>query len=92
MSEQNWNSPAERTVQYMAASTPEFEEFNRILLIVHAAEHDIDVSLPVHAGVSSYTLLWDSSQDTFDSTTVEHAPAATLRVPGTSMQLFRANA
>jgi len=92
MSEQNWNSPAERTVQYMAASTPEFEEFNRILLIVHAAEHDIDVSLPVHTGVSSYTLLWDSSQDTFDSTTVEHAPAATLRVPGTSMQLFRANA
>ena len=32
----DWNSPGERTLQYLAASTPEFEEFNRILLVVHA--------------------------------------------------------
>jgi len=91
MSEQNWNSPEERTVQYLAASTPEFEEFNRILLIVHAAEHDINVTLPEHSGVSSYTLLWDSSWDALDDTIVELAPSAIRRVPGTSMQLFRAN-
>ncbi len=32
MSLDDWDSPAERTLQYLAASTPEFEEFNRILL------------------------------------------------------------
>ena len=30
--------PAHRTLQYLAASTPEHEEFNRILLIVHGLE------------------------------------------------------
>ena len=61
MSEEDWGSPAERTLQYLAASTPEYEEFNRILLIVHGLEEDITVTLPEHEGVTSYTLLWDSA-------------------------------
>ena len=42
MSLEDWDSPAERTLQYLAASTPEFEEFNRILLVVHGLETDGD--------------------------------------------------
>ena len=38
--------PSHRTLQYVAASTPEFEEFNRILLIVHGNERPIEVTLP----------------------------------------------
>ncbi len=50
MSLEDWDSPAERTLQYLAASTPEFEEFNRILLIVHGLEEDVTVTLPAPRG------------------------------------------
>ncbi|MCU1558727.1 MAG: glgX [Microbacteriaceae bacterium] len=59
MSITDWDSPKERTLQYLAASTPEFEEFNRILLIVHGLEVEETVCLPEHEGVTSYELLWN---------------------------------
>ncbi|MCU1439616.1 MAG: glgX [Rhodoglobus sp.] len=91
MSEKDWDSPEERTLQYLAASTPEFEEFNRILLIVHGLEDDVTVTLPEHEGVSSYTLLWDSADEDASETMTEHGPGSELTVAGTSMQLFRAS-
>jgi glycogen operon protein len=91
MDEEDWNSPTERTLQYMAASTPEHEGFNRILLVVHAAEFDTTVTLPRHEGVASFTLLWDSSRDDLQGSVIEHAPGTPLHVGATSMQLFRAH-
>ena len=91
MSEQDWHSSNERTLQYLAASTPEHEEFNRILLVVQGREADVTVTLPVPAGVGSYTLLWDSSHDDISDAVIEHVPGARLLVPGASMQLFRAH-
>jgi glycogen operon protein len=88
MSIEDWDSPAERTLQYLAASTPEFEKFNRILLIVHGLESDETVTLPQHEGVSSYELLWNSAAD--DAPAEEHTPGTKLTITGTSMQLFRA--
>ena len=90
MSEDDWNSPKERTLQYLAASTPKHEEFNRILLIVQAREQDVTVTLPEHEDVSSYTLLWDSSHNDLNDTVIEHAPGTPLLAPGASMQLLRA--
>ncbi|HTL42184.1 MAG TPA: glycogen debranching protein GlgX [Pseudolysinimonas sp.] len=89
MSLEDWDSPAERTLQYLAASTPEFEEFNRILLVVHGLETTVTVTLPEHEGVSGYTLLWDSSHD--DAATTLHAPGEELVLGPTSMRLFRAS-
>ncbi len=91
MDEADWNSPESRTLQYLAASTPEFEDFNRILLIVNATEDDTIVWLPVHEGVESYTLLWNSAHDNPETTASEHRPGAVVGVSGTSMQLFRAH-
>ncbi|WP_309621156.1 glycogen debranching protein GlgX [Salinibacterium sp.] len=91
MSEQDWDSPVERTLQYLAASTPEFEEFNRILLIVHGLEDDVTVTLPRHAGVTGYLLLWDSAVEDPSESMTEHAPGGELVVAGVSMQLFRAH-
>ncbi|MGN6501635.1 MAG: glycogen debranching protein GlgX [Pseudolysinimonas sp.] len=88
MSLEDWDSPAERTLQYLAASTPEFEEFNRILLVVHGLETTVTVTLPEHEGVTGYTLLWDSSQD--DAAPTVHAPGEELVLGPTSMRLFRA--
>jgi len=93
MSDGDWDSPGQRTLQYLAASTPEFEEFNRILLIVHGLEEDITVTLPEHEGVESYTLLWDSAVTDLDESPPghEHGPGSELTVAGASMQLFRAH-
>jgi len=91
MSPDDWDSPAERTLQFLAASTPEFEEFNRILLVVHGLETTATVTLPQHEGVSGYTLLWDSSHDELPDDVGHHAPGDALEVGPTSMRLFRAH-
>lgn len=91
MTMDDWDSPTERTLQYLAASTPEFEEFNRILLIVHGLEEPVDVTLPAHEGVAGYTVLWDSSHDDISELEPEHSPRETLAVGATSMLLLRAH-
>ncbi|MBO9578244.1 MAG: glycogen debranching enzyme [Microbacteriaceae bacterium] len=90
MTMDDWDSPAERTLQYLAASTPEFEAFNRILLVVHGLEEDVEVVLPAHEGVESYTQLWDSSVQVFPGE-VAYRPGMTVPVHGTSIQLYVAN-
>jgi glycogen operon protein len=87
----DWDSPAERTLQYMAASTPEFEDFNRILLIVHGLEEDVTVTLPEHAGVIGYSLLWDSAVDVYEDPEVDYLAGGQVSVAGTSIQLFSAH-
>ena len=89
MSIEDWDSPTSRTLQYLAASTPEFEEFNRILLVVHGRAGATTVTLPANPDVTSYTLLWDSADDHAEE--VDLRPGATRAIAGTSMQLFRAN-
>ncbi|MES2092453.1 MAG: glycogen debranching protein GlgX [Actinomycetota bacterium] len=89
MSIQDWDSPSERTLQYLAASTPEFEEFNRILLIVHGLETPETVCLPEHTGVASYELLWNSADDHAAAET--HSPGSELTLAPASMQLFLAH-
>ncbi|HEV7743005.1 MAG TPA: glycogen debranching protein GlgX [Pseudolysinimonas sp.] len=91
MSLEDWDSPAERTLQYLAASTPEFEEFNRILLVVHGLETTVTVTLPEHEGVAGYTLLWDSSHDDLSGLDAEHVPGEELELGPTSMRLYRAH-
>ncbi|WP_168915336.1 glycogen debranching protein GlgX [Microcella flavibacter] len=91
MTMDDWDSPAERTLQYLAASTPEFEHFNRILLVVHGLEEPTSVRLPAHVGVTGYTLLWDSSHDDISQLELEHQPGEPLTVGPTSMLLFRAH-
>lgn len=90
MSVEDWDSPEERTLQLLAASTPEFEAFNRILLIVHGLEATVTVTLPEHEGVRGYSLLWDSS-DADGGTGGDHPPGSELVVAGTSMVLLRAH-
>ena len=87
----DWHSPEERTLQYLAASTPEFEAFNRILLVVHAHEEETEVVLPDHAGVTGYTRLWDSVDEEPVHDPVDHSPGDTITVPPLSMHLFRAH-
>jgi glycogen operon protein len=90
MSDADWNSASQRTLQYLAASTPEFEDFNRILLIVHGQEDSVTVTLPEHEGVTGYTLLWDSAREETDFRHSEHGPGSEVTLTGASMLLLRA--
>lgn len=96
MDAEDWNSPAERTLQYLAASTPETEAPNRILLVVHARETEAEVVLPASAGVTGYALLWDSAEESpdepsgDDGRTTWFAPGGRMTIAGPSMRLFRA--
>jgi glycogen operon protein len=87
----DWNSPDQRTLQFLAASTPEFEAFNRILLVVHAHEEATEVVLPDHEGVTGYRRLWDSSGEEPIADPTVHAPNDVLAIPPLSMHLFRAD-
>jgi glycogen operon protein len=91
MAQEDWDSPENRTLQYLAASTPEFEEFNRILLVVHGLETETTVTLPSHEGVACYTLLWDSTLETVSDADGEFAPGQAVTMGPTSMKLFRAH-
>lgn len=93
MSEEEWNNPANRTLQYLAESTPHEETVDRILLIVHALEDDTLVRLPHHDGYEGYQLLWDSAEESprdIDGHLEEHLPGQMLQMAGTSMRLYRA--
>jgi glycogen operon protein len=90
MSDERWTDPAHRTLQYVAASTPESEDFNRILLIVHGTEAPVDVTLPTIDGVTSYVSLWSSAEDAPSADEPVLAPGDVVPTPPTSMHLFRA--
>lgn len=96
MDADDWNSPAERTLQYLAASTPETEAPNRILLVVHARETEAEVALPVAAGVTGYELLWDSAEESpaglrgDAGSAPRFGPGERMTIAGPSMRLFRA--
>jgi len=87
MSHDDWNSSETRCVQYMASSTPEFEDFNRVLVVVHGAEQELAVVLPAHEGVETYELLWSSADHGEGSI---HAPGEVFAASGPTITLFRA--
>ncbi|WP_157005961.1 glycogen debranching protein GlgX [Agromyces laixinhei] len=89
---EDWNSPEQRTLQYLAASTPVAEARNTILLVVHAHESDVEVVLAAHDGVGGYTLLWDSADESPADAATEHAPGEHITMTGPSMRLYRAHA
>ena len=90
MEQQQWADPGNRTLQYVAASTPDTEAHNRILLIVHGTESPVDVRLPEEIdGATRFVSLWSSAQERPSDDAEVFAPGDVLPVSGTSMRLFR---
>ncbi|MDL5350416.1 glycogen debranching protein GlgX [Microbacterium sp. zg-YB36] len=90
MSGERWTNPAHRTLQYAAASTPQTEQPNRILLIVHGNERPIDVTLPAIDGVTRFVSLWSSADERPGQDEPVFHQGDVVTMTGTSMRLFRA--
>ncbi|WP_228484802.1 glycogen debranching protein GlgX [Microbacterium cremeum] len=90
MSIERWTDPAHRTLQYVAASTPEVEDFNRILLMVHGNERPTEVTLPEVEDVTRFVSLWSSEDETPNTDGPALHPGEVVPLAGTSMRLFRA--
>jgi glycogen operon protein len=90
MSIERWTDSSHRTLQYVAASTPEFEDFNRILLMIHGTERPVEVTLPDADGVTRYVSLWCSADETPAPAGEVYAPGDVVSLDSTSMHLFRA--
>jgi glycogen debranching enzyme len=89
MSGDRWGDPTHRTLQYVAASTPEHEAFNRILLMIHGNEQPIDVTLPAIDGASRFVSLWSSEDETPAAEQAVLFAGDVVSLSGTSMRLFR---
>ncbi|WP_207457106.1 glycogen debranching protein GlgX [Herbiconiux sp. SYSU D00978] len=89
MTEEDWNSPEARLLQYLGAATPELEQHNRVLLVFNGVDADRTITLPKHDTVVSYVLLWDSADDRGAGRV--HSPGDRVAIAGTSMLLFRAD-
>jgi glycogen operon protein len=90
MEQAQWADPGNRTLQYVAASTPDTEAANRILLIVHGTESPIDVRLPEELeDATRFVSLWSSADERPATESETFAPGDILPIPGTSMRLFR---
>lgn len=94
MTHDEWNQSGMRTIQLFSRSTPEVEDLNRTLVVIHGTEQDTRITLPEVDGVAEYTLLWDSawtSPAAAPSAEVTGHPGRALDVSGMSVLLFRAN-
>jgi glycogen operon protein len=88
MSIDDWNAPGQRTLQYLASETPEAGPRDRVLLVVHARSAAAQVTLPSRPGVTRYSLLWDSADESPLGEPVALAPGSIERVAGWSMRLY----
>ncbi|BDI21939.1 glycogen debranching protein GlgX [Herbiconiux sp. L3-i23] len=89
MADHDWHSPSNRTVQFVASSTPDDEPANTVLVVVHGAEHEHSVVLPGHEGISGYELLWTSADDAASGTRLEVGERYSL--DGPALAVFRAS-
>ena len=90
MEDEDWNDPHNRTLQYVASSTPDNEPFNRVLMIIHGTEESTQVVVPKHEDVLFYEPLWFSPHNSPRDVPGVLRPGETLTVNGTSILLFNA--
>jgi glycogen operon protein len=89
MSDEDWNSPDRRILQYLGESTPEVEHADRVLVVFNGLDSARSVRLPQAEGVASYALLWTSADDTGAGRV--HAPGDRVSAAPTSVMLLRAD-
>ncbi|QLD10381.1 glycogen debranching protein GlgX [Microbacterium oleivorans] len=90
MTPAKWSNAEQRTLQYLATSTPHREADNRVLLVIHGRESDAEVVLPAVADVDAYVSLWSSEDERPRTDARAHRPGGVLDLRGPTLHLLRA--
>jgi glycogen operon protein len=88
MSIEDWDNPQVRTVSRFTEHDNGDGTFDRLLLVVHGAEKETKVTLPLEIEDKTFELLWDSALETPPHRVEKHPSQSTVLVTGTSMQLY----
>jgi glycogen operon protein len=90
MSEDDWNSSETRVIQRLNENLDEHGKQNLTLLVINGSEDSLELTLPEWETVSSYELLWDSSDDVPNEHTTAFRAGKNVAVSECSVMLFRA--
>ena len=89
MRDENWADAQCRTMMRLTDHLRPDGTLDSMLMIVHGAEYEISVTLPILEGIEGYELLWESqSEEPTGSRSL--TPGGTLTMPSLSMALIRA--
>ena len=91
MEQSEWDDASNRTLQYLASTTPVDEPFCRILTVIHGVDRPTDVVMPNDPEVQFYEPLWFSTHPAPREVPGILRPGESIRVGGTSVLVFRAN-
>ena len=83
MDEAAWNTPENRTLQYLAQA-----DGDATLLVVHGDETAMRAALPAHPGITDYELLWTSADDAAHG--LHSAPGEHIQIDGPTLLLYAA--
>lgn len=90
MTQSTWTDPEQRTLQYVATSTPAHEPHNCILLVIHGREADSEVVLPSLGTATSFVSLWSSTDEHPRVHSERFVPGERLALSGPTLHLLRA--
>ena len=90
MTEQDWNDAQCRTLMRLTDHLRPDGSLDSMLLVIHGAEHPMEINLPVVEGIKKFELLWDSSKEV-PQAPLQLTPGAKLPMVGLSIALIKAN-
>lgn len=89
MNDEDWNSSETRVIQRLAENLDEAGNRNLTLLVINGSEDDVELTLPIWETVSTYEMLWNSSDEVPESTTIRVEAGGNVAISECSVMLFR---
>ena len=89
LTEDQWNNAQQRTIMRLVSHINTDGSLNTTLLVIHGAETEIEITLPVTA--HDWHVLWDSSKEVPPAKTQKLKTEARVKMGPTSMLLLRAD-
>jgi glycogen operon protein len=90
MSDDNWNDSNSRTLLRLTDHLNQDGSLDSMLVVIHGAENDTQITLPTIEGISSYQLLWNSSLELPESPK-QYSPGEKITTMGLSVLLIKAS-
>ena len=89
MRDENWSDAQCRTMMRLTDHLRPDGSLDSMLVVVHGAEYEIEITLPKLEAIQGYQLIWDSASEELTEPK-ELAPGQTLTMASLSMALIKA--